>query len=474
MSLKKNIVSNFILTASTIIFPLITLPYITRTLSATSIGKVFYIDSFTQYFILFSAIGIPYYGVREVAKLKFDKKKISQFVLELVTIQFILSSLFSLIFLYLHIYFNALAANSTLIKIGCIAIISNAFLIEWFYQGIENFTYITIRSLVIKSLSVLCILFLVIKKTDSEIYYLILSVTFLANAILNFGNFVRKHFVSFKVSKQIFSHLRPLLVLFSINISISLYTIMDTIILGSLTSVEQVSFYNIPLKIVKIFWTVMGGIGIVLIPRMSSFFADDDKPAIQALMKKSISIVLLLGIPFFFAGIFFAEDILLIVSGKQYIKSKEALQILSIVPLIIGLCNVFGTQYLLAIGLEKKILIATVFGFVISLGLNFMLIPHLGFIGASIACVVAELTVCVVVFIAARKTISIAVDYNLLFLVLASVAAAFIFWIILHNYFEHLILMVLTSFLYCFSFVALQYLLFKNELIKSIFKFQIR
>jgi O-antigen/teichoic acid export membrane protein len=470
MSVKKNIVSNFILTATTIIFPLITLPYITRTLSAVNIGKVFYIDSFTQYFILFSAIGIPYYGVREIAKLKGKRLQISEFVVELVTIQFVLSLFFSLIFLTLHLFFRELNDSSRLVKIGCIAIVSNAFLIEWFYQGIENFTYITVRSLIIKSLSVLLILFLVVQKYDFEIYYLILSLTVLANAILNFGNFIKNHFVGIKINKKVFLHLKPLWVLFSINISVSLYTIMDTIILGSLTNVEQVSFYNIPLKIVKIFWTIMGGIGIVLIPKMSAFFANNEHIQIEALIKKSISIVLLLGIPFFFMGIVFAEDILFIVSGKQYIQSKIALQILSIVPLIIGICNVFGTQFLLAIGQEKKILTATIFGFCISLVLNFLLIPTLGFIGASISCVCSESTVCLVVYLAARKKTSIQVDYGLMGLISSSVLCSMIFWLISRFYIHSILLLVLTAVVYFCSFISLHYLVFKNSLISSILK----
>ncbi len=473
MSLKKNLLSNFILTASTFLFPLITIPYLTRTLSTVSIGSVLYIDSFTQYFILISTIGIPYYGVREVAKLKLDRQKISQLVVELAIIQFFLSCVFCMIFLVLPFFLGKLNTNLNLIKFGCLTIVANSFLIEWFYQGIENFTYITVRSIVIKSLSVLMILFLVVAKTDSNIYYLILSLTVLANAILNFGNFINKHFVSFKYSSEIFKHLRPLWILFSINISVSLYTIMDTIILGSMTTPQQVSYYNIPLKIVKIFWSIMGSLGLVLIPRMSTFFTNNDTTAIQDLMKKSISIVLLFGIPFFFIVMLFSEEILLIISGKQYLEAKVALQILAIVPLIIGLCNVFGTQYLLAIGQEKKIFIATIFGFIGSLLLNFCLIPFFGFIGSAIACVFAESIVCVLIFRSARKTIKINIDRNLLSLIITGLIFSLSFELIFQHIINQLFLLVFTCLIYVISFGVLQVLVFKNELINSIIKFRL-
>jgi len=472
MSLKKNIISNFILTASTILFPLVTLPYITRTLSAHNIGRVFYIDSFTQYLMLFAALGITFYGVREVAKVKENKQQLSQLTMELVVIQFTLSVLACLCFLCLPLLFENLRFNSTLVKIGCISIASNAFMIEWFYQGMENFTFITIRSLILRSISVLFILFTVTSADDYAVYYLISALGIALSAAFNFGFFLKNHYASFKWSKSIFRHLRPLLVLFSINVSISLYTVMDTIILGSITTPDQVSFYNIPLKIVKLFWTVMGGIGLVLIPKMSSLFSKNDSAAIQSLMKNSISIVLILGIPFFFFVLVFPTEVLLIVSGTQYLPAKPSLQILAIVPLIIGLCNVFGTQYLMAIGMERKILFATIFGFIVSLSLNFGLIPFFGYIGSAIACLCSELTVCLVVFYHAKKTIKIHVDYPVLFLILSSILAAVVSWLLLRTLLHQYYLMFATSFCYLLAFLLLHFLVFRSHFVNQIINFR--
>lgn len=472
MSIKKNIVSNFILTASSILFPLITLPYITRTLSAANIGRVFYIDSFTQYLGLFAALGIPVYGVREVAKVRHDKSKLSQLVLELVTIQFTLSVLACIVFFTLPFFFKALSVDFNLVKIGCILIMCNSFMIEWYYQGIEQFTYITIRSLIIRAINVLMILFLVVNNADHETYYLITALTITISGLLNFSIFLKKDFVAFKLKNSIFLHFKPLLLLFTINVSISLYTVVDTIILGSMTGPEQVSFYIIPLRIVKLFWTVMGGIGWVLIPKMSSLFLQKDTEGIQVLMKKSLNIVLLLGIPFFFLVVFFPSEILSIVSGQQYLQARLSLQILAIVPLIIGICNVFGTQYLLAIGLERKILFATIFGFIVSLSLNFALIPFLGYVGSAIACVCAELVVCLVVFYHAKKTIRIHLDHTLLYLILSSAALSIVFLLSFQHFFSSLMMLFSTAFVYVISFILLHFLVFKSAFINSLINFR--
>lgn len=469
MSLRKNLISNFILTASTILFPLITFPYITRTLSNDGIGRVFFIDAFTQYFIIFSAIGIPYYGIREVAKVKENVTATSKLVIELVILQFSLSAVFVVIFGLLYLLVPSLKHDGILVQIGCISIISNSFLIEWYYQGTEQFTFITIRSLIIKLLSVVCILYFVRNSQDFNTYYLILSLLVFANALLNFSNFIKKSYV--KATSYNFSvHIRPLLILFSINVSVSIYTVLDTIILGLFTDPENVSYYTVPLRLVKMFWMVVGGIGTVLIPRMSSLFINNDNEGIKALMKKSFSIVFLLTIPFCFFSVYFTKEILTIISGDKYLNAVSAFRILSVVPLIIGVCNVLGTQFLLPIGDEKKILYGTIAGLIISLLFNIVLIPYIKFIGAAVTCVLAELTVCLYIVYAAKKRININLDKSLLWQIFLCLFITGASSYVLNGYVHNLILLSASVFIYFLSFVVLQFAVFKNEFVFSLIK----
>lgn len=467
MSLKKNLLSNFILTSSTIVLPLITFPYITRTLSNVSLGDVFFIDSFTQYFILFASLGIPFYGLREVAKLKGNKQFSSNLVIELVTLQLFLSLFYIIVFFLLGLFVPKLVDNIGLIEIGSLMILANSFSIEWFYQGIENFSYITKRSLIIKILSVIAVLFFVKKNDDSGIYYFILASVIVANAIVNFGSFFKNHFAGFKFKINILRHLKSLLVLFSINASLSIYVILDSIILGFLTDTLNVSYYNIPLKLVKIFWMIISGVGLVFIPRISFLHKTNDKEEIKNLMSKSISIVLLLSLPFSFFCILFPEQILMILSGPKYLRSSMALQILSVMPLIIGLCNVFGTQFLLPIGKEKKILLATIIGLTVSLIINFALIPSIGFLGSAIAAVMAELSVCLYVFFAAKREIKIFVDHMLLVQIFCCLFSTLISFLVYKRYFMGMSLMMTTFGSFLIFFLVSQ-IFFKNIFLSSL------
>jgi O-antigen/teichoic acid export membrane protein len=468
MGIRKNMVSNMLLTTSAVIFPLITFPYVTRTLSSNSIGKYFFVDALTQYFIVFAAVGIPFYGIREIAKVKNDNRGRSKLVVELLTIQITLSLLVSAVYVVIHYFIPALENESRLVQIACLGIISTSFLMEWFYQGIENFTYITGRSLIIKSLSVASILLLVKNADDYLIYYLLTTLVILFNAGLNFVNYLKNYHSSFEGSLDIKKHIKPLLILFSINISVSIYAMLDTIILGLLTNTENVSFYNVPLKLAKIYWTVVNGAGMVLIPRIASYFVDQDMAGIQLIMQKSISVVFLLAIPFCFFCMVFPTEILQVISGSKYLHAANALRVLSIVPLIIAVCNVCGTQFLMPIGQEKSILYGTLIGLTVSLLLNFCLIPYLKFMGAAIACVAAEATVCIYIVISAAKRTRLLIDYSLLSQILLSLAIAFAARLLLVNYMHGLILVMGTVAVYCIVFVVLQVTYFKNRFVFSL------
>jgi O-antigen/teichoic acid export membrane protein len=468
MSIRKNMASNMLLTASAVIFPLITFPYVTRTLSSNSIGKYFFVDALTQYFIIFSAVGIPFYGIREIAKVKNDKQSRSKLVTELLSIQITLSLFLSTVYVAIHYFIPAIKNEGSLVKIACLGIISTSFLMEWFYQGIENFTYITGRSLIIKTLSVASILLLVKNADDYLIYYLLTTLVVLFNAGLNFVNYLKKYHSPFEERLDIKKHIKPLLILFSINISVSIYAVLDTIILGLLTNTENVSFYNVPLKLAKIYWTVINGAGMVLIPRIASYFVDHDTAGIQAVMQKSMSIVFLLALPFCFFCMVFPTEILQVISGDKYLHAANALRVLSVVPLIIAICNVCGTQFLMPIGQEKSILYATLIGLCVSLLLNFCLIPYLKFMGAAIACVAAEATVCIYIVISAAKRIRLIIDYSLLSQILLSLAISFAGRLLLVNYLHGLMLVVSTVAVYGVAFVLLQFIYYKNSFIFSL------
>ena len=470
MSIKRNLINNSILSAGSILFPLIIFPYVTRTLSVANYGKVALVDAFTQYFIIFSSIGIPYYGIREIAKRKDNDIEGSQLLIELFMIQISLAIFFSLIFLMLPLLLLQLQSERNLVYLGCSYILFSSFMIEWYYQGIEKFKFIAQRTIFIKIITAVLIFCLVKTPADYIVYYSITVLSILLNGVVNFGYFLKNHYRKSHQKTMLLRHLKPLLILFSMNVSISVYTLFDSIILGMLKTPVEVSMYSVPLKFIKAFWTFGAAIGVVMISRMSKLVASGNDEQVKDLIKKSNSLVFLITIPFAALCLLCPKEILNFLAGPQYVASYNTLRILGFVPLIIGICNVLGTQFLLPIGKEKYILYATVGGLVVSLVFNFTLVPLFSYIGTSISCVLAELTVLVIVFLSARKFIAILVDYKLLLQILISVLVSVAFYEIACGYLKDLYLLFACCFVYGFTFLLTQFTIFKNPLIRSMMR----
>ena len=99
-SLNKNMIMGTILTLSNFIFPLITYSYVARIISPSGIGKVAFVNSVLSYFIYIASLGIPSYGLRECAKLRNDKEKLSKTFQELLIINLV-STMFAYILLFI-------------------------------------------------------------------------------------------------------------------------------------------------------------------------------------------------------------------------------------------------------------------------------------------------------------------------------------------------------------------------------------
>jgi len=463
MSVVKNSALNLVLTISSVLFPFLIIPYVTRVLAVNELGKVMYADAISQYLIIIAALGIPFYGVREIAKLSAQKEKISNIVLELIIIQFSISvvSCIALWFIVPHL---GVLLDKRLLVLCSIFVISNSFLIEWFYQGIQDFKYITIRSVIIKILSLILIVLLVKGSNDGYIYYAILSGLALLNSALNIYRFSKIGFV--KVRKlDLRRHFAPLIVTFGINFSISIYAILDTLILGYFSGEESVGYYTISLKIVKTFWVIINAFGIVLISHTAKLIKEDKMAEVQQNISKALNIILTFSIPFIIICQLFPVQILVIIGGSKYVNSVELLRILSFLPLIIGICNVYGTQFLMVYNKEKYVFIATLVALVFSVAINFMLVPHLKEIGTGIASVTAELVVCGIIVYYSNFFLKIFFDFKYLLQIIVSSLTMIVFWVILKSFLFGFPLMFCCCLLFVVSFVALQMFYFKHSFI---------
>ena len=288
--LKKNLFYNALLSVSQFIFPLITFPYSSRVLGPNGIGSINFIDSFTQYFILFAALGIPLYGVREISKLKGNEQQLNKTFNEIFVIHLISAAVFSVIYLISALLIPNLWHHFDLVLVGITMIIFGVLSAEWVFQGLEQFAYITSRTLLVRFLSVV-FLFLFLKTNSPPIiYYSILASSVILNGIVNIF-YVRKFIqIDFK-QLELKKHIKPLFIILGSTLAVSVYLLMDNVLLGFIQSEKAVGIYATALRIVRLPLALIGALNSVIIPRMSRAYEKQDFAQIRSIADKSFSLI---------------------------------------------------------------------------------------------------------------------------------------------------------------------------------------
>lgn len=400
-----NFVMNAILTMSQFLFPLITFPYISRILLPTGTGKVSFATSVVSYFALFAQLGIPTYGIRACAKVRDDRKALERMVQELFLINLIMSIL-AYIVLFLAIAFvPRMRQEKALFLIVGLTILFNAIGMEWLYKALEQYTYITVRSIIFKLIAVVAMFVLVHEQKDYVIYG---GISILAASASNVFNFFHAHkYVSIKPvgSYNFRQHLKPIVIFFAMSCAATIYTNLDTVMLGFMTSDAEVGYYNAAVKIKSILVSVVTSLGVVLLPRASYYVEHKLMDEFYRITQKAINFVFLIAVPLTVYFILFAKEGIFFLSGSEYASSILPMQVIMLTVFFIGLTNIMGIQMLIPLGKEKMVLYSEIAGAIADLILNTLLIPIMASTGAAIGTVVAEGVVFAVQFWALRKEV---------------------------------------------------------------------
>ena len=407
-SITKNYIYNLIYQILLIIIPIITTPYVSRVLGADGVGKFSFSNSIASYFVIFASLGFGYYAQREIAKYQDNKKKQSEIFWEIIIVRFVSVST-ALIVYFAAIVLGVFKEEYTLLMIILsINILAVAFDISFLFAGNEDFSKTVLTNTVVRILNVIAIFVFVKDRNDLWKYVLITVITVLtANASLSVyaKNFLCK--IEIKSLRPI-RHIKPAVILFLPTIAVSVYAYLDKTMIGVITGSDfENGFYEQAEKIVKMVMTVVTSLGTVMIPRNANAFERKDMEAIRRNIYRSVRFVLFLGIPMMIGLIAVSDNMVPWFLGDGYYKSANIMKILSVLILAIGLSNVFGLQYLIPAGEDKKFTISVTCGAITNFLLNLVLIRLFKSYGAAIATIVAEIAVAVIMFCFIRKNISL-------------------------------------------------------------------
>lgn len=401
-SIKMNYLYNLLYQITSILMPMITIPYVSRVLKPEGIGISSYVGANIQYFTLIGTLGISLYANRTIAMVRDDKEKLIKTFWEIEILQIIGCTL-SFICFYFVIAKNSLLYFYYMIQ--SIALLSSAIDISWYFVGIEDFKKASLRSFYIKLLSVMSIFIFVKSENDLWKYILINTGSiFLGQLVMWF--FIGKEYYNKRIfsNLNIFKHLKPTLVLFIPQVATQIYTVLDKTMLGNLTNtIDEVAYYDQSQKIIRITLTVVTSVGMIMLPRIANCYANGEMNKIKDYLKSSFRFVTFLAVPIS-AGIFaVSKNFVPLFFGAGYDNVIILMMISSVLTLIIGMGNIFGTQYLLSTNKNKEYTLAVTVGAGVNFGINLILIPKIGALGAVIATVLAELIIALIQFYKSKE-----------------------------------------------------------------------
>lgn len=398
-SLLVNTLFNFIKTFSSLVFPVITFSYSSRILGDVGIGRVSFSRSVISYFTMLAMLGMNYYGTREAAKLRDNREQLSKFVQEMLILNGVTTLLAYLLFGLTIRFVPKLREYETLLIINSVTIILQSMGMEWLYQALEEYKYIAVRSMSFQLIA-LAVMFLLVRDSDDVIPYAMAGLFASSGSyILNFLH-VRKY-VSFRHLKryEIRKHLRPILLLFAMAVSIELYTVLDSTMLGFLKGDAAVGRYTAAVKINRMVISLITSIGTVLIPRLSYYIGQGEEEKVENLIRQALNYVFMFSVPAMIGLFVLSDEIILLFSGSGFASAGKTMRILTPTVAIIPVSVVINLQVFVPKAKEKLILLSTGTGAITNFCCNLLLIPRFSENGAAVATVIAEFMVTVVCLI---------------------------------------------------------------------------
>ena len=467
-SLKKNFIYNAILTMSGYIFPLMVYPYVSRVLGVANIGACNFVDSIVEYFTILSMMGMNTIGIREIAKCKNDQQKLDNVFSQLFSLNTLTTITAIIILIIATNIVPKFAPYKDLLYIGVGKLFFNYMLINWFFQGLENFKYIAARTIFVKILFVISVFLFVKTETDVKLYYFLVALTWAGNGIINF--IYAKKYVSFnftiKINKGIIGSFFILGVYWFMN---SMYTTLNVAFLGFATNDIEVGYYTTANKLLTVIMTMFTALTSVMVPRVSVALKSNDNSEAKALIRKAINALMLFAIPLIFFVFPFSQELIYLMSGKGYEGATTPLQIMTPLFFLVGYDQIIVLQTLLPMGKDKDILRNSILAASVGIISNIFLTLNFGKNGSAIVLILAELSVLLSSQFCVTKYLGLKIPFKLIIKHIIGFSPIIIICYVIKYFINSYVisLIVSASIICCYIFLAGRFIL-KNSILTNL------
>ncbi len=389
-SITKNAIFNVLKQCVSVIIPLVMYPYVSRTLGTSNFGKVSFAESIVSFFITFSMLGVPAYAIREGARVRDRKKEIQDFSGEVFTISIISMALSILLLILAVIAIHKLRQEKYLVLVFSVNILASTLGRDWLNTIYEDFTYISLRYIILHCLSLICVLFIVNKQSDYIYYACIISGASFFSEIINV--FHTRKYVSYGIASigSTKKHLKPILYLFGVALAVKVYVVGDISLLGLLRNDTEVGIYSLASKIYIIIKLLFNAIAAVVIPRASVFLGKNNTTQYKWLVGRARAIIYALLVPAVVGAFSLSKEMLIVLGGNEYAVGYGCLELLSFALLFAVMGNFYSGVVLIPFRKEKIFTYTTAIAAIFNLVANALLIPSYGMYAAAATTLASE------------------------------------------------------------------------------------
>ena len=409
----SNISFNFLIKVVTYAFSALAVLYVARILRPEAFGRISFASSFAGYFIMIANLGMPVYGMRAAAQKRENRTELSAVFHELWSILVLLSAAGMAVFLIVILTVPRLREDLPLLLIYGSAMIFQMIGCEWLYRGLEKYRLLAATGFVCKAVSLLLIVLFVHSQSDTVLYAILSVLTGYGSNIVCF--LLLHRFVDLEFRIRINRvHFKPLLIFFMMSCAVYVYSSLDLTMIGFMKGDYETGLYSIAAKGRAVLTMTGGVVWNAILPVAADLWKDGKKMQFESLARKVIAGVC--GVQFLVTLIcfLFAQQIILIIGGNEYLGAVPSFRILLLSLVPVGASNILGGQVLISAGKEKRLLRAEILGAVFNFIANLILIPRFSIAGAAVTTVLSEIIVWFVCLYYVKKDLEMDLGWDVL------------------------------------------------------------
>jgi len=405
---KKNAVNLGVLQILNYVLPLITIPYLLRVIGVEKYGLLIFVMTALSYVAVVTDYGFNLSATREIALRKDSKQDLREIVNSVHIIKLATLTIFTLIIFIVFGRSSNFTQNKLTYAYTYLFIISQIFMPVWFYQGVENFITLTRVNIASKIIATALIFMLVKDSRDYNLVPIINSLCgIMATVILLFYAYKKFEInIEFPKINEIIWQLKNGWDIFLSSIFINLYANSMTFMLGLSGGSMNVGYFATADKIIQAIKALYQPIAQAMYPMISRVFSENREKGFE-FVKEIRKIALIINFAAMTLLLIFADNMIYILAGKYISEAALVLRIMSPIPMLVSVSNIYGIQIMLNIGLRKKFRLILMCGALAGVVLGYLMIEKYSVYGASIVVGLIEAGIAGVMYLSVKKVITI-------------------------------------------------------------------